>query len=209
MEVPDNNSGSVDWLWQKFQQGEYGLLETVFKTVYRELYTYGLKLLPVPETVCDTIQEIFADIWSRREKMYTVEKIRPYLFISVRHELLKQIEKRRRNSQLKQDAKGSFEFSKEDFIIREETEAEISLFLVKCLQRLTARQREVILLRFHHELKFDDIASVMNMNVQSVRNLLVRALDNLRHDRRFTDRTGSGNIELFLLNLFLRRVTFL
>lgn len=212
MEVSNNKNGSIDWLWQKFQQGEYAVLENIFLKLYRELYTYGLKLFPVQEVVRDTIQDVFVDIWTRRDKMYTVEKVRPYLFISVRHELLKQLDKQRKSSQLKQEQAGAsaFEFSTEDFIVREETKTATSKLLVKCLQQLTARQREVILLRFHHELKFDEIARIMNMNVQSVRNLLVRALESIRHDQRFINRTGSGNsgnIEFFLYLLFQRQKT--
>lgn len=205
MEASRGKNGSADWLWQRFQQGDYAVLETLFTMLYRELYSYGLKILPIPEIVCDTIQDVFTDIWSRREKMYTVDKVRPYLFISVRHELLKQIEKQKRNSQVKRDVGGTFEFSTEDFIVREETEAAAGELLLKCLQRLTARQREVILLRFHHELKFDEIAHIMNMNVQSVRNLLVRALESIRHDRSVMEKIRSGNVGFFLFYLFNRK----
>ncbi|MGE4586217.1 MAG: RNA polymerase sigma factor [Mangrovibacterium sp.] len=201
MEASANKSVSVEDLWKKFQEGRYVVMEELFIVLFRDLYTYGMKLLPVREIVRDTIQDVFADIWTRREKMYTVEKVRPYLFMSVRHELLKQIERQKRTSSLKQTPVSSFEFSMEDFIVREETQKTTSQLIMKCLQRLTARQREVILLRFHHELKFDEIARVMNMNVQSVRNLLVRALESIRQDKKFLDLTGS-NVGFILFQLF-------
>lgn len=207
MEVSCGTCGSADGLWQRFQQGDYAVLEILFTGLYRELYTYGLKLLPIPETVRDTIQDVFADIWSRRERMYTVDKIRPYLFLSVRHELMKQIEKQRRKSHPKHDTGGSFEISREDFIVREETKAATSELLLKCLQRLTARQREAVLLRFHHELKFEEIARIMNMNVQSVRNLLVRALGSIRQDRLVMEKMSPGNIGFFLFYFFRRQRT--
>jgi RNA polymerase sigma factor (sigma-70 family) len=202
MEASDNKNNSIDFLWEKFRQGDYSVLEDLFKDLYKEIYYYGLKLFPVQEIVKDTIQDVFADIWVRREKMYVVDKIKPYLFISVRHELLKQEEKQRKKSSLKNYTVRSFELSKEDFMMREEAELAASQTLVQCLQRLTDRQREVILLRFNHELKFEEIARIMNMNVQSVRNLLVRALESIRRDKNAPGMMGSNNVEIFLLHIF-------
>lgn len=202
MEVPDRTHSSIDLLWQKFQGGDDAVLGDLFQYVYRELYYYGLKLVFTPDVVKDTIQDIFADIWSRRRKMERIRNIRAYLFVSLRRELLRRVEKLRKEGPLQEGATGSFEFSKEDFIIQEETGAEAMRFLVQSLKKLTERQREVIFLRFNHELEFPEIASILGMNVQSVRNLLFRALEKVRSDLSGTGIAGSSDIGVFLLLVF-------
>jgi RNA polymerase sigma factor (sigma-70 family) len=52
--------------------------------------------------------------------------------------------------------------------------------LQQLLQKLSHRQQEVINLRFYHNFPYDTIASIMDMNYQSVLNLLQRALKTLR-----------------------------
>lgn len=202
MEAPDSTHRSIDLLWQKFQHGDYSVLGELFQQVYRELYSYGLKLVFAPDMVKDTIQDIFADVWSRRQKMEKVENIKAYLFISVRRELLRRAEKVRKEGPLDEKAVSVFEFSKEDFLIREERESEETRLLIRSLKRLTGRQREVILLRFNHELEFQEIALILNMNIQSVRNLLFRALEKIRREMNSPGAGRPPDVEMFLLTFF-------
>ena len=205
MEVPDRTHSSIDLLWQKFQGGDDAVLGDLFQYVYRELYYYGLKLVFTPDVVKDTIQDIFADIWSRRRKMERIRNIRGYLFVSLRRELLRRVKRVRKEGPLDERVISSFEFSKEDFIIREERESEETRLLIQSLKRLTGRQREVILLRFNHELEFQEIALILNMNIQSVRNLLFRALEKIRREMNSPGTGSAPDVEMFLLTVFHQR----
>ena len=48
------------------------------------------------------------------------------------------------------------------------------------LKELSARQREAITLYYIEERKYDDICDIMNINYQSLRNLIHRGLTKLR-----------------------------
>lgn len=50
------------------------------------------------------------------------------------------------------------------------------------LRGLTGRQKEIIYLRFIHEMSFDEISEIMEINIQSARNLLVRSMEKLRKE---------------------------
>ncbi len=200
-----NSEKNISDLWAKFRSGEYNLLGEIFQLQYNELYYYGIKLVSVPELVKDTIQDIFADIWSRRCKMEDIQNIRAYLFIAVRRELLRRIEKLRKQSKFEFHDSDQFDFSVEDFMVREESKNQVSQQVIECMRKLSERQREVILLRFNHELEFQDIAEVMSMNIQSVRNLLFRALENIRNKIDSPDIEDVSNIEILLLNIFQKK----
>ncbi|MDX9880849.1 MAG: sigma-70 family RNA polymerase sigma factor [Prolixibacteraceae bacterium] len=205
MENPDQPHNIVSGLWQKFRQGDYELLGEIFQDQYNELYFYGLKLVPLAELVKDTIQDVFANIWNRRQKMNEINNIKAYLFISIRHELLHRVEKLRKQSPLSDNLTEPFDFSVEDFLVREETGSKTTRLLVQSLKKLTERQREVILLRFNHELEFQEIAQVMGMNIQSVRNLLFRAIENIRKDLNHQNIEGTADVEIFLFSVFQKR----
>lgn len=77
---------------------------------------------------------------------------------------------------------GEFEvtFSHEDFLIALQTTEEQSEALARSLNYLPARQREAIFLRFYEGLNYEKVAEVMNLNVQSVRNLIYQSLKTIK-----------------------------
>jgi RNA polymerase sigma-70 factor (ECF subfamily) len=50
----------------------------------------------------------------------------------------------------------------------------------QAVERLNDKQREVVILRYYHDLKLDDIAQVMGVSERTVRTWLQRAHDQLR-----------------------------
>ena len=204
MGASDYTQNIVSGLWQKFKQGDYNLLGEIFQNQYNELFYYGLKIIPMSELVKDTIQDIFVGIWARRQKMKEINNLRTYLFISLRRELIRRAEKLR-EERLTATISEPFTFSAEDFMVLEENSSEASRQLMQSIGKVTERQREVILLRFSHELEFQEIAMIMEMNVQSVRNLLFRALEKIRNDLKDKGFREAGNIELFLFRIFQKR----
>ena len=168
--------------WSNFKGGDFASLGILFETYYQELFYYGIKIVAMPELVKDTIQDIFADVWERRSTMVSVDNFKAYLIISLRNELIHRINRIRKESSPEAITTLQFSFSPEDFLISTEQNTEHSRQLSISMDGLTDRQREVILLRFFHGLEFHEISQVLKMNIQSVRNLLFRALDKIRKD---------------------------
>lgn len=54
--------------------------------------------------------------------------------------------------------------------------------LVSALERLSDRQREIIHMKFYQQLDYDEIGRIMDLNYQSARNLVNRALTALRKE---------------------------
>jgi len=50
------------------------------------------------------------------------------------------------------------------------------VFVSKMLDQLSPRQRKAIILYYIEEKKYEDICAIMNMNYQSVRNLIHRGI---------------------------------
>jgi RNA polymerase sigma factor (sigma-70 family) len=198
-DAPTNHS--VD-AWKKFRDGDFSSLGALFEKHYLELFYYGNKIVALPEMVKDTIQDLFIGVWERRSKMSGVENIKAYLIISLRRELMHRLDKARKENTNEEIFNLQFSFSPEDFLISSEQNQENTHLLSKSMEGLTDRQREVIILRFYHNLEFAEISQVLEMNVQSVRNLLFRALEKIRKDMSDQGVTGIGNVEMFLWLVF-------
>ena len=64
----------------------------------------------------------------------------------------------------------------EDELIQEEDREEIRRKVEKVLNRLTGRQREVIYLRYIQEHSYEEVAKLMQITVESCRNLTSKAI---------------------------------
>jgi RNA polymerase sigma factor (sigma-70 family) len=55
-----------------------------------------------------------------------------------------------------------------------------NVFVTKILDQLSPRQRKAIILYYIEEKKYEEICFIMDMNYQSVRNLIHRGISKLR-----------------------------
>jgi RNA polymerase sigma factor (sigma-70 family) len=188
--------------WSNFKGGDFASLGILFEIHYQEIFYYGIKIVALPEMVKDAIQDLFADVWERRDKMVSVDNFKAYLIISLRRELVRRITRIRKETSSDALATLQFSFSPEDFLISDEENRNHSRLLSQSMESLTDRQREVILLRFFHNLEFTEISQVLDMNIQSVRNLLFRSLEKIRKDMADQGVTGVENVEMFLWFVF-------
>lgn len=170
------------FLWENFLKGDKKAFARVFDKYYDELYNYGIKLVKHNYLVEDSLQELFLKLWKNKKKLHPVNALKPYLFKSFRHQLIDNINytTRLENIEEQQHDNLEIEFSPEDFFITHQTEKETREKISKALNELTKSQREAIYLRFFEELEFEEIASVLSINIQSVRNTIYRGMKTLR-----------------------------
>jgi RNA polymerase sigma factor (sigma-70 family) len=72
------------------------------------------------------------------------------------------------------------EFSIEHHLIREQTLRDTANQFTESLNKLPRREKEIIYLRFYQELEVTEIVEIMEINAQSIYNLLHKALGHLR-----------------------------
>src|ERR687885_1810367 len=74
-------------LWKQFQQGEEQAFATIMGRHFRPLYSYGTKLTHDKELVRDCIQDVFLEIWRRRETLPVLDSPRFYLLRSLQRRI--------------------------------------------------------------------------------------------------------------------------
>lgn len=168
--------------WSAFLAGDARAFEGIFQAYYPELYAYGMRLTKDEELSKDSIQNLFQRWWQRRGTLPAVKEVRPYLFKSMRHEVLVALKAQQRTKRVQLDYASDFEvqYSPEDFIIAQQLSAEQHAQLLAALARLSSRQREAIYLRFFSGFEYERISEIMGLSYQSTRNLLYQGLKLLR-----------------------------
>lgn len=173
-----------DALWRQLQEGDEEAFSLLFEKYYSILFNYGKTLLPEADTVKDCVQDVFVDVWTYRHKLNDAILVKAYLLSSVR----KRIARLRERDRIFNKAKDLdsinflFDFSIEDHLIASESMAIKANQLNSLMNSLPPRQKEALYLRFHQGLSVEQISEVLNVNYQSSKNLLHRAILQLRKD---------------------------
>jgi RNA polymerase sigma factor (sigma-70 family) len=169
-------SNSPDRLWKRFQAGDRSAFETIYRQHYPHLYTYGRQLCRDTELLRDTIQTIFVDIWRRREGLGEVREVRFYLFRILRRQLMAHLGSKQKPGLL--DPEAHF-YESDPFMSEEEQEQERRI--QRAVQSLSGKQREIIFLRYYENLDCEEIAGLMQININTVYNHTTAAIKKLRY----------------------------
>jgi RNA polymerase sigma factor (sigma-70 family) len=178
-----NLSATDITLWNEFRGGNKLSFEKLMRTHYRSLFGYATKFTKDSEFVKDCLQELFMELWRTRASISATDFVKSYLFKSVRNKVNRELYKNRwhkHTEQIDDNYYFDVEFSIEHHLIREQTLRETANAFSELLNKLPKRQKEIIYLRFYQDLEVSEIVEIMEINAQSVYNLLHKALANLR-----------------------------
>ncbi|MFR9165116.1 MAG: RNA polymerase sigma factor [Dysgonomonas sp.] len=168
-------------LWTIFREGDESAFTSLYKLSYKKLYSYGLNLGMEDEQIRDIIQDLFIKLYTKPELIKEADTIKPFLFVSMRNAFINQ--KRVKNKYLSIEQIDNFDLRysiHEDSIEKEEERKSIEDRINNIISGLTPRQKEIIYLRFLHQMSYEEIADIMNMSEQSARNLVYRTIDGIK-----------------------------
>ena len=173
---------SDETIWYFFKKGETNAFSLLFKKYYPQLHVYGLKLSNNQEITEDCLQNFFIQLFEEREKETSIKNLKAYLFVSFKRRLIKQLQKNQNNLPISEAQlfKNNFTFSAEEISIHQEIQFLCTSTLAHLINNLSPRQKEVLYLKYYSGMSSSDIAEVMDMNYQSVLNILQKALIKLR-----------------------------
>ena len=177
-------SVSTENLWKRFCRGEQEALNLIYQGHVDDLYHYGMHFCRDSERVKDCLQDLFQCLWHDREHLNVeINNTRYYLITSLRRRLLRSLERTRRNRTVELGDTFDFELipSREDIIIRDETYLRLAKDLHEGISTLSRRQREAIYLRFYQNISYEEIAKLMDIKVESVYNIISKAIALLKN----------------------------
>ncbi|TKG94989.1 sigma-70 family RNA polymerase sigma factor [Puteibacter caeruleilacunae] len=189
--------------WKALKRGDKNALSVLFNNYYQFLFNYGYQMIQDRDLVKDAIQELFYSIWSRRERLGDVVYVKSYLLMSLRRQLLllKQLEKSSDVDSYSDEEAEMFVFEEEQFMDNEEISSILKQQLISTINQLTTKQRELVFLRFYQELSYKQIAELLSINEQSVKNNMQRIIKKMREWITFQD--GEYQVDNLLFALFV------
>lgn len=188
-------------LWQAFKGGSEEAFIAIYRRYFQLLYAYGHQFTKDTNLVEDCIQELFIELRARRERLKDTNSIKFYLFKALRNRILRQLSRKKMlpfNEELMDGYNFEINLSHEHKMIHAQLDREVKQTLNDVVNRLTIRQREIILYYFYEKLSYAEIADIMNLSKPKfARDLLYRAIASIKVEMK------NSNIDLFTLLLSL------
>lgn len=172
--------------WIALKDGSEAALSTLINRFFNVMKNYGYSFIPDEDFVKDCVQEVFIEIWKRRDRVSVPSSVKAYLLSSIRKKVVRDAFRQKilkdNNEHTLENSMQYMDFSVEWSIIEQEKTDEISTKVQKSMHKLPKRQREVLYLQYYQNLSRDEISEIMDINVQSVSNLLQNAFKSFREN---------------------------
>ena len=166
--------------WISLIKGDILCFENLFKRHYSSLHQYGYKLTGDASVVDDCLQEMFLYIFEKRHKLGEVKYVRAYLFKSFRRLLLRTMRNRQKLVYVSLNDSWKVVPNELEMIETQEIQRK---YLVKLINELSPREREMIYMRYYNDLSIQEIAEVLSISYGAVVNTLYKAMVKLRENR--------------------------
>jgi len=179
--ISTESDDQTNELLTEFRNGNVAAFSKLYNLHVNVLYNYGYRLTTDAELLKDCIQEVFIKIYNKQNELEGIQNFRSYLIISLKNKLCDESRKRIHLSDV---AVEELDIVSSDNVehnyIANEKEKNNHAFIGRLLDKLSPRQRKAIELYYIEEQKYEDICVAMQMNYQSVRNLIHRGMLKLR-----------------------------
>ena len=168
---------NADW-HQLLQEDGEKAIEWLFKEHYSYLCKAVYKVLPDANLVADLVQEVFFELWRRKDRIHINSSIKAYLRRTAVNKTLNYI----RDQKVKFDDEEKLPVLKSsEASISQELEArELQAFIDETIDQLPERCRLVFVLSRFEDMTYQEIADKLGISIKTVENQISKALKILR-----------------------------
>lgn len=191
-----------DTLWSKFKAGDEQAFAAIYQNYVRKVFNYGKIYTSDEALIEDCIQDLFIDLWRRRQFLGDVVSVQFYLFKSIKRKIrAEQVKKNKIDQEILTASElHDVELSKEDSLIEDEKELIFNKTLENQLGLLSDAQREAIYLKYYRDMSPKEISVVMTETIANVYKLISRGITTLKKNmNNITILFWPLLIQLFLL----------
>jgi len=169
-------------LWMAFLNGDQESYTKLYELFIRDMYRYGTSLVTTSDAfVLDCIHDVFTEIWAKRSRLSVPDNVKYYLLKALKTRIMHLLERKERSFKPLSEVDLQI-FEPNDLEIIEELEVANSRQerLKILIAQLPNRQQEALKLRFIENLNYTEIGDLLEVNTQSAKNLVFRAIEKLR-----------------------------
>jgi RNA polymerase sigma factor (sigma-70 family) len=167
-------------VWVALKERDKKALSFFYTKYFNSLYNYGTKITKDAGLTEDCIQDLFIELWNKREGLSDVTNVKYYLFKSLRRKIIYKLSLL---SRLPASEIDSFDLSHKSHYLSEQIGSDIREKILQLIKTLSPKQKEAIFLIYYEELCYEEAALIMDLKVKTVYNLIHLAISKLRQNK--------------------------
>jgi len=162
-------------------EGDQDAFRQLFNKYWHDLYKIAYRRLPIEEDVKDILQEVFISLWKNLHNISILDNLGGYLYTSLRNRIFNYFEKNRLklrtllnqpfNPVQSEDDTYNFLYTKE-----------LQLVVNTIVAEMPSKMREIYLLSKVEQLSNGEIAELLALAPQTVKNQIYQALSRIRNE---------------------------
>jgi len=160
------------------EAGNAVVFERVFKSEFKNLYSYACSILKDEAAAEEMVQQVFYKLWEKRGTIQELQSVTAYLYRSVHNECLNYLKHAKVKSA--HQAYAAYTSKEADLPPDQVTLKELQNQIDSAIQELPEQCRAVFQMSRYEDLKYKDIADRMGISVKTVENQMGKALRTLR-----------------------------
>ncbi len=159
----------------KARRGNVDAFNVLVSRWERRVYNYLAKLLGEREQALDVTQEVFLKAWQGLSKLDDPGRFSPWLFRIAHNEAYSSLRRQRPQEEFT-EGPGGLGSPGRPYPV------EWTLAARSAMERLTAEQREAVVLKVYEGFKFEEMGEILGIPVSTVKSRLYTALDLLKEE---------------------------
>jgi len=157
----------------------------LFISFYSYLFHFALGIVKSKESAEEVVSDIFIKIWEKRDALEKIANLRVYLYVATRNLAFNYADKQKRSAtnsieEFSVEFKSRY-FDPEQLLIT----ADMMALIEKEIDRLPPKCRIIFKLVKEDNLKYKEVAEILNISLKTVENQLAIALRKIGHAVRF------------------------
>ena len=170
-------------MWTGIREGNKEMYLLLYRRYYHTLLFIGLKQYRDADLVKDAIQQQFLYLWEKRSGIKKAENVRAYLITSFLRRLRQISNKVKICKELEVEDIGCYSdmpLTPEENMIAMEGQNHLNRFLMRQINLLPKRQKELVVLKFYQGLNYNEIVEKTGLSPRTVYNKMHEALKSLK-----------------------------
>ena len=177
--MPNNKTLTDSELLHHLQIGDSSAYTEIYERYYYLMFVFVYKKIRDEDLAKDIIQELFANLWEKREALTAVNNLASYLFTAVRNKVFDFISHQHVKSKYIQSIAdySATNNANTDYLVREN---QLKVYIDKAIDELPSKMREIFELSRKSDLTYKEIAEKLSLSERTVNNQISNALSRLR-----------------------------
>ena len=182
---------------RKFKEGDAVAFDAIYHMYSKKLYNFACGLLKDPDSAGELVQEVFVNLWEKRNQIDTQFNFENYIFTITYNSIRKFFRKKSMENKVK------------DFLLKNSPEAientddsiifdELLVLANQTIEKLPPKRKTVYKLSRQEEMSIKEIAGKLNISTRTAESHLAKALKFLKEEL-----AGISLLTLLFYYLFL------